>query len=696
MEPRLDSATRFRIALAAAAALYAELAVIRFLPGQVRVLGYFTNYVLLGAFLGLGLGGLLVRRVASDWPAWLAPLALVGLLGVADLGARLRVIPSAAEFLFLEYQSTGPQLNLYVFLALTHVMVTAAFVPLGFQVGRAMAGNAPLERYVWNLVGSLVGVASFAFINATSIPAWAWLTVAVALSLAAQVGAPMALRVAGLVCVPAVALWAAWATQGVIWSPYQKLSLAPLRVHPVVGLVQEWDFHSMPPAEQAKCALLPLEEGFVLRVNDDSYQTPLDLSDAAVARHPSLAALKSQYEAPFRFTGKARKVAILGAGAGNDVAGALRAGMEDVDAVEIDREIAARGIAGHPEHPYADPRVHLHIQDARAYLAHTQETYDLIVFGLVDSHVLTSSRSNVRLDSYIFTEESFSLARAHLRPGGLLVVNHAVGHPWFMARMAATLEAAFGKPPMTPTENAKAEVGMLYVAGDSLPPSAPLNYEGATLRDDWPFPYLDSPRVPMDYLLAAGWVLLSAIFLVRVVGGRSGFNLHFAALGAGFLLVETRALSVISLLAGSTWQVSAAVFAAVMVMALASVGLARIWMKLQAPAWPAYVGLLALLALNYSVDTSMLLELSQGVALLVGTLMAAAPVLMSGVIFSTGLARDGDTPSVMASNLVGAVAGGLAEYTSMASGFRYLVILAMAFYLLAFLTSFKKAGGTQS
>ena len=40
----------------------------------------------------------------------------------------------------------------------------------------------------------------------------------------------------------------------------------------------------------------------------------------------------------------------------------------------------------------------------------------------------------------------------------------------------------------------------------------------------------------------------------------------------------------------------------------------------------------------------------------------------------------------MASNLLGAMAGGLVEYFSMMTGFRNLLILAFAFYFVAWLT----------
>ena len=59
---------------------------------------------------------------------------------------------------------------------------------------------------------------------------------------------------------------------------------------------------------------------------------------------------------------------IIGAGSGNDVAAALRAGARHVDAVEIDPRINAIGRRFHPNQPYDDPRVSIHLDDGRSFV----------------------------------------------------------------------------------------------------------------------------------------------------------------------------------------------------------------------------------------------------------------------------------------------------------------------------------------
>jgi spermidine synthase len=115
-----------------------------------------------------------------------------------------------------------------------------------------------------------------------------------------------------------------------------------------------------------------------------------------------------------------------GLGTGNDVAAALRAGAGAVDAVEIDPAIQELGRIYHPELPYSDPRVRFVNDDARSFLRTTSATYDLIVYGLLDSHTLLSHASSVRLDSFVYIVEGFRETRAHLRDDGVVSLSFAI------------------------------------------------------------------------------------------------------------------------------------------------------------------------------------------------------------------------------------------------------------------------------
>ena len=69
----------------------------------------------------------------------------------------------------------------------------------------------------------------------------------------------------------------------------------------------------------------------------------------------------------------------------------MRNGAKRVVAVEIDPVIIELGKKYHPEKPYADPRVEVVNDDARSYFATSTEKFDVIVFGLLDSHTTTAA-----------------------------------------------------------------------------------------------------------------------------------------------------------------------------------------------------------------------------------------------------------------------------------------------------------------
>jgi SAM-dependent methyltransferase len=137
-------------------------------------------------------------------------------------------------------------------------------------------------------------------------------------------------------------------------------------------------------------------------------------------------------------------VLIIGAGSGNDVSRALQWGAKHIDAVEIDPAIYRLGRLHHPDHPYQDERVQIHLDDGRNFLRSTDRKYDLIVYALVDSLVLHSGYSNIRLESFLFTNQTFADVRRHLKPDGTFVIYNYFRQGWLAARLQKGLEDAFG------------------------------------------------------------------------------------------------------------------------------------------------------------------------------------------------------------------------------------------------------------
>jgi hypothetical protein len=219
-----------------------------------------------------------------------------------------------------------------------------------------------------------------------------------------------------------------------------------------------------------------------------------------------------------------------------------------------------------------------------------------------------------------------------------------------------------------------------------LPPQIDLR----TPTDDWPFLYLLKPMIPTLSLrgmviMGGLGLLLILLFVPRNKNSAATNNrplyLQLFFLGAGFMLIETKAVVTMALLFGGTWIVNSVVFVAVLAMIL----LANLWTFRFKPVqlWPYYAGLVLSLALNLIVSLDSFLGMNRSVQVLGSCLLVFVPIWFAGVIFATSFKRSTQADRAFGVNIAGAMVGGLAEYSSMAVGFRYLVLIAILFYALS-------------
>src|SRR2546430_12108278 len=96
-----------RLALLSFLMLFVELALIRWAGANVLYLSYFSNFVLLASFLGIGLGFLRARSRTSLFP--LAPVALAALVAFV-LAFPVQIDRSGSELIYfgaLDQAQTG-------------------------------------------------------------------------------------------------------------------------------------------------------------------------------------------------------------------------------------------------------------------------------------------------------------------------------------------------------------------------------------------------------------------------------------------------------------------------------------------------------------------------------------------------------------------------------------------------------------
>ena len=224
----------------------------------------------------------------------------------------------------------------------------------------------------------------------------------------------------------------------------------------------------------------------------------------------------SLYRKPYeRITdGRPRRVLIVGAGTGSDVAIALRRGARRVDAVEIDPKILEIGRRRHPDRPYDDPRVVTHVNDGRAFLERTDQRFDLILFALPDSLALVTGAGAIRLESYLFTREALEAARRRLSEHGGFAMYNYYREQWLVDRYARTVAEAFGHEPCVdalPGAGRQVAISVAVHPGDQNCSPEAADSRVAPATDDKPFPYFRGGMLPMLYLAALVAVVLGSL-----------------------------------------------------------------------------------------------------------------------------------------------------------------------------------------
>ncbi|MGD0761898.1 MAG: hypothetical protein ABR929_01670 [Roseiarcus sp.] len=698
--------------------LFFELACIRWFAANVVFLQFFTNVVLIACFLGMSCGCLAARR---RWN-WLAATPLIALATFAAAHALLVVYTYwgglavdvghqvSPQEIFFGTEDRNPDVAQFVvpiesIAALFFILIALMFVGLGQVLGRAFdAFPNRVLGYSLNIGGSLIGILAFSALSLAQAPPAAWFPIVCA-GIGYLLYQDKALSRPRLLALAALAIFALIPTDRsglheIRWSPYYAVDLKKS-----TGLIT---------------------------VNMIGHQSMVPFQ-AGGSSYSLIHLLERQSGGP-----PFQDELIIGAGSGNDIAHALRFGVNNIDAVEIDPVIQDIGVRDHPDQPYEHKRVVRHLDDGRHFLRTTDRKYDLVVYALVDSLILHSGYANIRLESYLFTEQAFEDVRRVLRPDGLFVMYNYYRQGWIVQRVAAMAKRIFGCDPIvlplpyaetlksseaagfttiiagcnpriadafrqhgafwlnaTPPENMAVDgfsaLSDLAPAGQSdrwskiAPTRLIVDNDAPTLAtsDDWPFLYISGKFIPA--LTVRSMIVLGALGIAMVYlfmpKGRLRINNRMFFLGAAFMLLETKAVVQMALLFGSTWLVNSAVFLTALLLILA----ANLYV-LRAPSarlGPPYAALLVFLAaaLLAPFDTF----LSGGIVwrYVVPCALSLGPMFFAGVIFARSFRDEADPDQAFGSNIAGSVIGGLSESFSTLLGFQHLLLLAICFYVLS-------------
>jgi SAM-dependent methyltransferase len=664
-----------RLFLTSATILFVELLLIRWIPANVVYVGFFSNFLLIASFLGIGLG-IILGRTGPRLPMSPFTVLLFGLVALA-LGAQLNIQVPAGDQIFFGLDFNKSADTNFVILPMLMGFVVALMTTLALPLGGLLRSLPPLRAYAVDIAGSLAGIAGFGLLSALGLPPIVWFLFAAALLVLLALGRGLNAWTPISACAMAgVLLLVGRAAAGPdLWSPYYRISATD-------------------------------DTNRFVSAASGSKDTPVNLyvsgiphqSMASAARAADLALHGQVYR---WFPGRTfERVLIIGAGSGTDAALALAKGSSHVDAVEIDPVIARIGRDFHPDRPYDAPRVSVHVDDGRAFLRQSTDRYDLIVFALTDSLTLVSNTANVRLESFLFTEESFRSAKDHLSENGVFLMYNLYREPWLVAKLDGMTKEVFGQEPLLrlkgraeaviaagPGVTGAIAAGQVADGQDAVPSFAGVSPTFAT--DDWPFLYLRTPGIAVYYLGALAVLLL---FAVVAVGGasrltrlplRRGFSPHFFVLGIAFLLLETRSLVTFSLLFGTTWSVNALVFFAILLSVLVAIGVSTRF-PIRRPT-VLYAGLFGTIALAWLLPPEQLLIDPPLLRYAIAAALAFAPIFFANLVFAHSFRETDAADMAFASNLLGAMVGGALEYVALLTGYRALLLVVAILYVLAYL-----------
>jgi hypothetical protein len=443
-----SASARLRLFLVSFLILFLELACIRWFGSTVIFLTFFTNIILMACFLGMSVG-LLSASGRFDWTRWALPslflacaLAWLGLsfyqsfthlnVDVGGQGAPQQI------FFGTEYRANDPSqitVPIELIAGTFFLLIALVFVGLGQIMGRAF--NAIPDRiaaYTTDIAGSICGIVAFGACSFLQLPPVVWFAVAALIYLyvlrrdQSTRGAPMARPLLQIAAALGVLIFAFLPDPGAppsvqtYWSPYYKIGYWPA---PAYGIY----------------------------TNNIGHQEMKDIGQRGPAY--VLPHLLNRDAGNPRF----KDVLIIGAGSGNDVQAARMFGAQSIDAVEIDPVIQRLGMRDHPNRPYDDPRVVRHNDDGRSFVKKSHKKYDLAVYALVDSLVLHSGYSSLRLESFLFTRQAFQDIKAHLKPHGVFAMYNFYRQGWVVQRLVKTAEEVFGHKPLVISLPHRASIG---------------------------------------------------------------------------------------------------------------------------------------------------------------------------------------------------------------------------------------------
>ena len=686
----------YLIAASAGLGIYLELAIIRMHSSFFALFAFFKNFSLLSCLLGLGVGYLFgYKKIYSL--KWIFPMICIQIL-------LMFFIKNTPIALFIQNPVTEQAAMgqgfaqglfqffiIYSFIVLIFVFNAMAFVPLGHLVSNLMFLNKKLLSYSWNLIGSVSGIIVFSLMSLYWTGPSLWFLLGFIFLIFFQKKDFINIFFSSVSIF--IILFVFSAPKEIdkkdIYSPYQIVSTK-------------------------------FQNGGVTEIKTSNlfFQTPYKTKNNT----KDVEGYQSIYWQPFNVVNETpKKVLIVGSGTGNDTAAALWAGVESIDAVEIDPVIIELGKKYHPENPYQSKKVNVIQKDARNFIRHTNKKYDLIIYGLLDSHASLSANGGIRLDSYVYTVQAFEEAKNRLNKDGYISLSFHVQSKELGIKIFKMLKKAFnGQNPVVYRFGSSSQADVLFIEGEKYENNfiesaytflisnnpdkifTSNNKQANVVRvnffddnetkidlstDNWPFFYMPVKVWPKSYLIIVVIIFICSFLFIKKTSSleRKNFSITCFFLGAGFMLIETKGITELALIYGSTWFVVSIVIGFILLMAylanLLIIKNGRIKSSI------IYFFIISSLLFGYYFTFIDFANFSSITLKVIVPAILTVPIFFSGLAFSKELSLEKSVGVALSSNILGAVFGGLLEYNSMYFGFKSLYLLGILMYFLGYVFS---------
>jgi len=422
------------LALVSAAALAYEILLMRLFA--IIEWHHFASMIISLALLGYGASGtflslakdVLLKHLSA---AYLVSILLFALFSILSFSIAQQIAFDPLELLW-DYHQLIQLLWIYLLLALPFFFVANA---IGLMFVRYRSDISKL--YAANLLGSGLGSLGVLYLLTHFFPESTLLIISLFALLAAVIAVwEIGLKVGAGVSVLLLATFAVILLSGRDFSlkpnPYKDLSQT-LRVDGARVVVErssalerltvvqnsEVPFRYVPGLSMAWVLEPPEQLGVFMDGNGLSVITKMPKFSR------DLEYLDYQTSALAYHLGDIKRTFIVGAGGGSDILQALYHKISRIESIEIDPQmidLVANRFSDFSGALYHRKNVTVHTGEARAFIASSEEKYDLIQMAMVESFGASASGLYSLSENYLYTTEAIGLYLGHLESSGYLSI----------------------------------------------------------------------------------------------------------------------------------------------------------------------------------------------------------------------------------------------------------------------------------